>query len=142
MAAECGVASADEDILSSGLTGDLVDHRGDLVVSLRGLLCREASGIGHDIEKIVLLIESAEDAVVVPSCINRDVVNGLHAGRVIIEDNDLLVVLLDLSRQQRVGLRFVNLLVGIKNFSTDRHSSLLSYYSGLFTSTSASFSKY
>ena len=67
------------------------------------LLLSKASGVGHDIEKIILFLKSAEDAFMVPSGVHGNTVYSLDPQRVVINDNDLFAVPYDLFPEQPAG---------------------------------------
>ena len=62
------------------------------MMRFRRLLSCETAGIGHHIKEVVLLLESGFDAVMIPSRINMDIMNGLNAGGIVIENDNLFIV--------------------------------------------------
>ena len=96
MSAQSGIAAADEDVLSAGLFCDLIHNCRNLVMGLCGLLRRETAGIGHHVKEVVLFFEASLDAVVIPVRVDMNIMYGLDAGGVVIQNDDLLVVGSDL----------------------------------------------
>ena len=60
--AQGGIAAADIDVFSAGLSCDFIHNRCDLMMRFRGLLRCETAGIGHHIKQIVLFFETCLDA--------------------------------------------------------------------------------
>ena len=112
MSAQSGIAAADEDVLSAGLFCDLIHNCRNLVMGLCGLLRRETAGIGHHVEEVVLFFETGLDAVVIPVRVDMNIMYGLDAGGVVIQNDDLLVVGGDLFCQEGVSRCLINFLIG------------------------------
>ena len=119
------VAAADKDILFSCLLCHLVYHSRDLMVRLCGLLRRKSSGVGEHVEQAVFLVKACPDAVLVPACVDRDIVDRLHAGGVVVQDYDLFVAGFDLRLQKAVNVSLVYLFIRSDHICTDGHMSFL-----------------
>ena len=108
MAAQGGVGTADIDVGHAELAGCFVNIFGDLVMERLGLGSSQAAGIGQHIEERTVFLKAVFQALDVPAGENRDVMNGLNAGRVVVEDDDLDVVQFDLLIQKRIDCSFID----------------------------------
>ena len=111
MASERRIASADEDVLSACLAGNVIHDSSNLVMCLDGLLLSEAARICEHVEQVVLLLKSGQDVIMSPARVDVNIMHSLNACRVIIEDDNLCGVSGYLCGEELINLRFINLRV-------------------------------
>ena len=116
MAAQRGVAAAHDEVGRGGFARDLRDAGADLPVRCGGLVPRHATAIGEDVEQLVFLGKTRANALQAPIRVHRNVVDGLYAGGIVVEHDNLAGVLCDLLREERVDRRFVDDRIGIEDF--------------------------
>ena len=95
------------------------------MMSFRCLLRSETAGIGHHIKEVVLLFKSGFDAVMIPSCINMNIMNSLNTGGIVIENDNLLIVRGNFRCEESICRCFIYFLIRIYNIRADCHFAYL-----------------
>ena len=109
MSPQRGVAAADDQVIPAGFLRHLVHPLPDLPVRPCGLLHREAAGVGEDEKQLVLLGKAFPYALHAPVRVDRYPVNRLHAGGVIVQNDNFSPAPRRLLSKKGVRLLPVNL---------------------------------
>ncbi len=88
MPAQGRIAAADQDKFLAGGAGGFHQVAGNLAMDLGGLRGNQAARIGQHEENPAVLAKGGGEGAGVPSGVDRDVVDGLHAGGVVIQHDN------------------------------------------------------
>ena len=141
VAAQGGVAAADDQVVHAELAGHLGGVLRDLAVGLGGLGHGKAAAVGQNKEELFRRSKALAQAFYRPICININIMYRLYAGRVVVQHNDLAVAGGSFGGKGGVQFFLIHLWKAGQNIGTADlfHLKLLLYsYSTCAISTSGS----